>query len=573
MNLPSPTGSKSHTVPVAKSSSGIRGLDEITNGGFPTGRSTLVAGGPGSGKTILALQTLVTGAKNGEPGIFVAFEEDARRIVANASTFGWNLPELEKEGLFFLDAKPRPEAVIAGEFDIVSMLASVKTKADQMGAKRIVFDSIDVLLSLLDNPVAERRELFRLNEWLLETGLTGLITSKNSDANLSSLRYQEFMQYMMDCIITLHHAVDNRVGRRTLRVVKYRGSGFYTGEVALVINEAGLEVVSFPVSSVQAIASTEKLSSGIERLDTMLGGGYYRGAAVLLSGAPGTAKTTLCGCFILAACQRGESALFVGFDEPAHEVVRNLRSVGIDLEPYIASGLLHMRSIRSSLCGAEEHIGTLRNLLDAHQPRCLVIDPLSAIINSDPDASQRRMPEQLLALTKSMGVTVLCSSLLNGNDALGEASSIQVSTVADTWIHISYTVLAGERNRAITIVKSRGTDHSNQVRELVLSKEGVTLKDVYRAGGEVLMGTARWEKEAEEQASEELHRIEIERKRMQIALAQAEVNVKMEVLTRELTIQREELQRLESVELIRQQRANDRRETLEALRSADKAGH
>jgi circadian clock protein KaiC len=294
---------------------------------------------------------------------------------------------------------------------------------------------------------------------------------------------------------------------------------------------------------------------------------------VLLSGAPGTAKTTLCGCFILAACQRGESSLFVGFDEPAHEVVRNLRSVGIDLEPYIASGLLHMHSIRSSLCGAEEHIGTLRNLLDAYQPRCLVIDPLSAIINSDPEASQRRMPEQLLALTKGMGVTVVCSSLLSGNDALNEGSSIQVSTVADTWIHISYTVLAGERNRAITIVKSRGTDHSNQVRELVLSADGVTLKDVYRAGGEVLMGTARWEKEAEEQASEELHRIEIERRRVQLELAQAEVNVRMEVLKRELEIKREELQRLESVEQIRQQSVQQRRETLQALRSADKAGH
>jgi circadian clock protein KaiC len=573
MNVPIPSSAKAENVPVAKSSSGIRGLDEITNGGFPTGRSTLVAGGPGSGKTILALQTLVTGAKNGEPGIFVAFEEGARRIVANASSFGWNLPELEKQGLFFLDAKPRPDAVIAGEFDLVSMLASIKAKADLMGAKRIVFDSIDVLLSLLDNPVAERRELFRLNEWLLETGLTGLITSKNSDSSLSSLRYQEFMQYMMDCMITLRHDVDNRVGRRTLRVVKYRGSGFYAGEVALILNDSGVEVVSFPVSSVQASSSIEKLSSGIERLDTMLGGGYYRGAAVLLSGAPGTAKTTLCGCFILAACQRGESSLFVGFDEPAHEVVRNLRSVGIDLEPYIASGLLHMHSIRSSLCGAEEHIGTLRNLLDAYQPRCLVIDPLSAIINSDPEASQRRMPEQLLALTKGMGVTVVCSSLLSGNDALNEGSSIQVSTVADTWIHISYTVLAGERNRAITIVKSRGTDHSNQVRELVLSADGVTLKDVYRAGGEVLMGTARWEKEAEEQASEELHRIEIERKRVQLELAQAEVNVRMEVLTRELEIKRQELQRLESVEQIRQQSVLQRRETLQALRSADKAGH
>jgi circadian clock protein KaiC len=557
----------------AKSATGIRGLDEITNGGLPCSRATLIAGGPGCGKTVLALQTLVNGAKRGEPGIFVAFEEDASRIIANAAGFGWDLTALENSQLFFLDAKPRPDIVCSGQFDLSSLLASLKSKAEKMGARRIVFDSIDVLLALLDNPLAERRELFRLNEWLIATGLSGIITCKNTDSNLSSLNYKDFMQYMADCMIALQHEVENRLARRTLRIVKYRGSGFYAGEVALTLGNSGMEVVSFPISSAMETASTERVSSGVVRLDAMLGGGYYRGAAVLLSGAPGTAKTTLCGSFIQAACQRGERALFIGFDEPAHEVVRNLRSVGIDLAPFIASGLLHMQSIRSSLCGAEEHIGTLRNLIDTYQPRCLVIDPLSAIINSDVDASRRRMPEQLLGLTKAAGITIVCSSLLGGNDALSEGSAIQVSTVADTWIHISYAVMDGERNRAITIVKSRGTEHSNQVRELILTAGGVTLTDVYRAGGQVLMGTARWEKEAQERATEEFHKASVEQKRRELELAEAEVNTRVEVLQRELALKRAELERVQSTEVIRLQRVQLQSDALQTLRGADHDRH
>lgn len=438
-----------------------------------------------------------------------------------------------------------------------------------MGAKRIVFDSIDVLLSLLNDPLAERRELFRLNDWLVSSGMTGIITCKNSDSGQSDLNYQDFMQYMVDCVIFLRHEVDNRVARRTLRIVKYRGSGFYAGEVALSLGDYGAEVVSFPVSPTRETASTERISSGVERLNSMLGGGYYRGAAILLSGAPGTAKTTLCGCFIRAACERGERSLYVGFDEPGHEIIRNLRSVGIDLGPHVASGLLHIQSIRSSLTGAEEHIGTLRNLLEAHQPRCFVIDPLSAIINSDAAASRRRVPEQLLALTKSAGVTLVCTSLLGGNDALNEDTNIQVSTVADTWIHISYSVLAGERNRALTIIKSRGTEHSNQVRELILNTNGITLADVYQADGEVLMGTARWQKEAAEKAAEELMQAGVEYKRRELELAEAKFNTRIEALQREMALKRAELELLIATEAIRLKQADQKQDALWSLRSGD----
>lgn len=567
--MPNPTPQNPQNIGLPKSATGIRGLDDITGGGLPQGRATLLAGGPGCGKTVLALQTLVNGANCGEPGIFVAFEEDSARIVANAATFGWNLPDLEEKALFFLDAKLRPEVVCAGQFDLTGLLAGIKARADQMGARRIVFDSIDVLLSLLDNPQAERHELFRLNDWLIASRLTGIITCKNNDSGQSDLNYLDFMQYMVDCVICLNHELYNRVSRRTLRIVKYRGSGFFAGEVALALGNKGAEVVSFPTALPREVASTERISCGVARLDTMLGGGYYRGAAVLLSGAPGTAKTTLCGAFILAACERGERSLYVGFDEPGDEVVRNLRSVGIDLGPHIASGLLHMQSIRSSLTGAEEHIGTLRKLLETHQPRCFVIDPLSAIINSDTDTARRRMPEQLLALTKTAGITLVCTSLLSGDDALNESTSIQVSTVADTWIHISYQVLAGERNRALTIIKSRGTEHSNQVRELILNSDGITLADVYQANGEVLMGTARWQKEASEKAAENQLQTIANHKRHELELARSEINARIEVLQRELLGKSHELELFLATEASRRQAVTHNRDALLSLRSGD----
>ncbi len=457
----------------------------------------------------------------------------------------------------------------AGQFDLTGLLAGIKAKADQMGARRIVFDSIDVLLSLLDSPQAERHELFRLNDWLIASGLTGIITCKNNDSGHSGLHYLDFMQYMVDCVICLNHELYNRVSRRSLRIVKYRGSGFFAGEVALTLGNKGAEVFTLPTAPPRESASTERISCGVARLDAMLGGGYYRGAAILLSGSPGTAKTTLCGAFILAACERGERSLYVGFDEPVHEVVRNLRSVGIDLGPHVASGLLHMQSIRSSLTGAEEHVGVLRNLFEAYQPRCVAIDPLSAIINSDTDTARRRMPEQLLELTKTAGVTLVCTSLLSGNDALGEGTSIQVSTVADTWIHISYQVLAGERNRALTIIKSRGTEHSNQVRELILSSNGVTLADVYQANGEVLMGTARWQKETAEKAAEEKLQAMANHKRHELEQAQAEISARIEALQRELVGKNSELELFMAAETSRRQAGMHNRDTLLSLRSGD----
>jgi len=529
----------------AKAPTGIQGFDQSTGGGLPRGRTSLIVGGPGSGKTVFALQTLVHGARRwGEPAIFVAFEENSRQIVANAASFGWDLPALERDNLFFLDARMALGTITAGRFDLAGMLASLGAKVDEMGARRIVFDSIDVLLLLLDDPVLERQEIYRVHDWLSETGLTGLVTARIGTVDpLQSERYG-FMQYMADCVVLLTHRLEERVSLRTVRTVKYRGSSFVENEFPAVIGPAGIEVGIVEQFEPTYQASTERVSTGIKRLDHMLSGGYYLGSSVLVSGAPGTAKSTLCGTFVEAACQRGERALYISFDESASEIIRNLASVNIQLEPHVESGLLQICAVRTEARSADQHLLQLRTLIAEHKPRCIAIDPLSAMVKAGGDVAAMSMAERLLALTKSRGITLLLTSLLAGDSPEMEETPLAISTTADTWIHLSYVVRAGERNRALTIVKSRGTAHSNQVRELLLSDEGTTLTDVYAAGGEVLMGTLRWEKEEEERAARAEEKAHLRRKKKELALAEAKAKARIQAIQHEIEALRYEADRL-----------------------------
>lgn len=555
---------------------GIAGFDEITGGGIPRNRTTLLAGGPGTGKTIFALQTLVNGARQyGEAGIFVSCEESSRRIVANAVTFGWDLPTLEDRKLFFLDAQIPPEMVQAGQFDLNGILAGLKAKAKEIDAKRIVFDSIDVLLGFLDDPRAERRELYRLHHWLAETGLTGLITSKLDETRSNmpdriDLGYYGFLQFMADCAIQLSHTVQDHASLRHLRVVKYRGSTFSENEAPLVIAPNGIEVASFGQLDFDYPAFTERISTGVERLDRMLSGDHYRGSSTLITGAPGTAKTTLCGAFADAACKRGEQVLYVSFDESANEIVRNLASVGIQLAAHRERGLLHMYAARSEARSAEEQLLRIRALVDETAPQCLVIDPLSAILKAGGHLEARQVAQRLLYQTKTKGISTLCTSLLENSGANDvEASSLQISTIADTWIHLSYVVQGGERNRALSIVKARGTRHSNQVRELLLSNRGVTLADVYTAGGEVLMGTLRWEKEeAEEQRRAEMRR-EMAHRQREIQAMERETQARIEALQSELALRQSEVARLAEEQIAQRSQWQDSERKRRWLRSLE----
>lgn len=491
-----------------KRPTGIAGFDAMTGGGLPTGRTTLIEGGPGSGKTVFALQSLVHGAlAHGEPGIFVAFEESRERITANASAFGWDLPALEQDRLFFLDAQPDPDLIRSGEFDLAGMLAALDARVAAMAGTRIVFDALDIVLALMSGPAAARRETYRLHKWLLERGLTALITAKAMTGSREAVSVPplDFMQFMVDCSILLDHDVVVGTSQRNLRVRKYRGSAFEENATPFVISPQGI-AVAFTEGRChpEVPASTERVATGAAELDRMLNGGYFRGASILLSGAPGTAKTTLCGAFAEAACARGEKTLFVSFDSRSDEIVRNLESVSIRLERHIKSGALLLVSMRALNGSAESNLMRIKTLAREHEAQCVIVDPLSALSKTGNQITAPGVAERLVDWAKAEGMTIMCSSLLDEASEAAESTPLQISTIADTWIHLSYVVRAGERNRGLSIVKSRGTAHSNQVRELVLTDGGVTLTDVYTADGEVLMGTLRWNRErADELAARE----------------------------------------------------------------------
>jgi circadian clock protein KaiC len=494
-------------VPGMKSLSGIAGLDAMTRGGIPRGRVTLIEGGPGAGKTVLALQSMVHAAQDlGEACIFVAFEEPIEQIQANASTFGWDFSAPSMQRLFFLEVRPDPASIQSGGFDLGGLLAALDAKIEQTHARRVTFDAIDVLLEMLDDPAAERRELYRLRDWILARQLTTIITSKIGAEGLNA-RSRHFLQFLADCAITLHHDVKSGISQRGIRILKYRGSEFHENQAPYVIGSHGMEVSwIMGVEAQPPVVTEERISTGVERLDAMLDGGFHRGAGILVTGSPGTAKTTLAGAFAEAACLRGERTLFVSFDSHHDEVVRNLGSVGIHLERHLTRGrrpgLLSFVFARALEGSAETHLLEIQAQARRHGARCVVIDPVSALADGWNKRLGQSIARRLIDWSKSQGITLFCTSLLDETSRDLEGSAIQISTIADTWVHLSYVVRAGERNRCLTIVKSRGTAHSNQVRELVLSQGGVTLADAYTAGGEPLLGTLRWEHENAEIAAE-----------------------------------------------------------------------
>jgi circadian clock protein KaiC len=522
-----------------KSPTGILGFDEITGGGLPRGRTTLVAGGPGCGKTIFGLHYLVNGARDfGESGIFMAFEEGSRRLMNNAESFGWRLGQLRRRKILFVDAQLKLDQVQSGDFDLCGMLAGLELQAKQVKAKRIVFDALDMMLALLPDHAARRREVYRLHDWLMERELTCIFTLKAGagEPTYDTPQPYGFMQFMVDCSVILTHSVVMGVSQRNLRVQKFRGSSFDENESPFVIGETGFNVaISRILGRADTKVTHERVGSGIKRLDTMLGGGYYRAASVLITGVPGTAKTTLSGAFAEAACRRGERTMIVSFDSDGSEVIRNLTSVGIKLERFVKSGLLRMVSARTITGSAEACLVRIKALAVAHRARCLVIDPVSALSNSGSELRAHGVVERLIDWSKSDRITLVCTSLLNEieGQAVGD-SALHISTLADTWIHLNYLVQAGERNRGMSIIKSRGTAHSNQVRELILSNAGVTLADIFTAGGEVLMGTMRWEKESAERVASEVADVAGKLKLVTLDAQQAELEVRLKAVQTEL---------------------------------------
>ncbi|HEY8717644.1 circadian clock protein KaiC [Pengzhenrongella sp.] len=543
--MSSSTGSEVHARPdgrLAKAPTGIRGFDELTAGGLPRGRPTLVTGATGSGKTVFALEFLVRGAREfGEPGVLLTFEESAAELTQNVASFGFDLPQLERDGLLVIDAidvNPA-EVVSTGEFDLEGLLVRLTAAVAAVDAKRVVLDTIEVLFGALGDDAIVRGELGRLFRWLKDRGLTAVITGERGrEGQLTRFGIEE---YVSDCVVVLDHRVVDDISTRRLRVAKYRGSEHGTNEYPFLITNHGLTVL--PITSVHLDhpTSTERISTGLAQLDDLLGGGVYRGTTVMVSGAAGTGKTTIAAKFVEAACARGERALFLSFEESPEQLIRNMGSVGIDLGRWVEAGLLRMWSQRVTSSGLESHLGDLEQLLDNANPAVVALD---AIISFSRVGSAREVSSAVtreLDLIRNRGATGVITTLTRETES--PENVVALSSLIDTWLVVRNVESDGERNRLLFVNKSRGTAHSNQVREFVLTDHGADLLDVYVGPQGVATGSARLALLAEERSRIANRHEDIARRRRALARRSGEVEAQVAALRDELAAARTKLDR------------------------------
>ena len=514
-----------------KAATGIEGLDEITGGGFPRGRPTLVCGNAGCGKTLLAMEFLVRGATEfGEPGVFLAFEETAEELAQNVRSLGFDLDDLADQQKLLIDYVhvERSEIEETGEYDLEGLFIRLGYAIDSIGARRVVLDTIETLFGGLSNAAILRSELRRLFRWLKDKGVTAIITGERGDGTLTR---QGLEEYVSDCVILLDHRVTENLSTRRLRIVKYRGTVHGTNEYPFLIDETGISVLPITSLGLRHEASEERISTGIPRLDAMLGGaGVYRGTSVLLSGTAGTGKTSLAAHFADAACRRGERCLYLSFEESESQMVRNMRSIGLDLAPWLNKGLLCFHATRPTAFGLEMHLAALHKLVREFKPHVVIVDPLTNFLRSGTQAETEAMLMRLIDFLKAQQITGLFTSLTQGGGPQ-EQSQAGISSLIDTWLLMRDIELGGERNRGMYILKSRGMAHSNQIREFLLTDQGVVLKDVYVGPEGVLTGSLRVAQEAREQAAALSRQQEIERR-------QRDLERKRQVLEAQMARQR-----------------------------------
>src|SRR5688572_11456695 len=468
---------------LAKTPTGIRGLDEITRGGLPAGRPTLVCGGPGSGKTLLALTFLVNGATRfDEPGVLMTFEENVEEITSDVASLGFDFPKLIEEKKIAIDyvRVERSEIEETGEYDLEGLFVRLGYAIDSVGAKRVVLDTIESLFAGLKDDAVLRSELRRLFRWLKDRGVTALITGERGDGLLTK---QGLEEYVSDAVILLDHRVFDQVSTRRLRVVKYRGSYHGTNEYPFLITATGISVLPVSSLALQHTAPLDRVSSGVARLDEMLSGqGYYRGSTILISGAAGTGKTSLSAHFLDAACRRGERCLCFLFEESPQQHLRNMRSIGVDLEPWVAAGLLQFHADRPSRYGLETHLVSMHQAVADFEPTVAVIDPVTNLMTVGTYTDVQAMLTRLIDHLKTANITAMLTSLMPGQTDL-ERTETTISSLMDTWIVLANDQVGDRHRRGLYVLKSRGMAHSNEPCEFVLTNHGLKLDAAGAAHG------------------------------------------------------------------------------------------
>ena len=526
-----------------KTPTGISGLDEITFGGLPKDRPTLICGSAGCGKTLLSIEFLVHGAMEfNEPGVFIAFEETEEDLQKNVASLGYDLKDLTDRKKLVIDHVhiERSEIEETGEYDLEGLFVRLGYAIDSIGAKRVAIDTIESIFSGLPNPTILRAELRRLFRWLKDKGVTAIITGERGDGTLTR---QGLEEYVSDCVILLDHRTREQISTRRLQIIKYRGSTHGTNEYPFLIDEQGISVLPITSIGLRHKASLERISSGVERLDTMLGGkGYYRGTSILVSGTAGTGKSSLAAHFIDAACRRGEHCAYFATEESPDLIVRNMRSIGIDLATWIKKRRLHFDATRPTFHGLEMHLLRMHKLVRETRARVVIVDPITSYISLGDTLEVKSMLTRLIDFFKAHQITAFFTSLTEGGSAL-DRSEVGISSLMDTWILLRAIESDGERNRSIWVLKSRGMAHSNQIREFLITDHGVDLVDVYVGAGGVLTGTARTAQEARERAEALRRQQEVERKQRNLEQKSRALEARMAAMREEFETEKEELSR------------------------------
>ncbi|MBI2418884.1 MAG: circadian clock protein KaiC [Ignavibacteriales bacterium] len=552
-----------------KAPTSIKGLDEITGGGLPKGRPTLVCGGAGCGKTLFAMEFLVRGATlYNEPGVFISFEETEKELTANVASLGFDLSGLIQQKKIWLEhfQIDRDKIEKSGDIDFASLFVRIHSAIENIGAKRVVIDTMESLFSGYHNPAVLRSELRKLLQWLKKKGVTAIITAERGDGRLTR---QGLEEYVSDCVILLDNRVSDQSSIRRLRIVKYRGSTHGTNEYPFLIDEDGFSVLPVTSLGLNYFSSPERISSGISRLDTMLSGkGYFRGSTVLVSGTAGTGKTSMASQFVEAACKRGEKVLFFTFEESPSQLVRNMCSIGIDLEPWLKKGLLQFHATRPTLYGLETHLTTSIKIINKFKPHVVILDPINAFVIGENQSEVKAMLLRLVDFLKMKRVTAFFTSLTSAGENM-EISDVYVSSLIDTWLLLRDIEIGGERNRGLYVLKSRGMAHSNQIREFKLTDKGIELLDVYVGPEGVLTGSARLSQETKNDAEQLLRQQEILRKQYGLERKREALEAQIVLLKTEFDAEQSEALKVIGIEKARIERFTQDKEKMAKSRKGD----